>query len=156
MAFGFRRRHDWGRPVVRAPDDQAVSVGIFGLGHAAVVAVRARRNARFTTLSLPVFPLHHQGFDSFPLSPACVACRHVAVWWDVRMVGAAGRCGVGRMVGRMVGRGIGGDLSPSSLILFYYFFSYARDVIVDIVVDILGWAALWFCRFSLLRTVFGS
>ena len=68
------------------------------------------------------------------------------------MVGAAGRCGVGRMVGR----GIGGDLSPSSLILFYYFFSYARDVIVDIVVDILGWAALRFCRFSLLRTVFGS
>jgi len=56
----------------------------------------------------------------------------------------------------MVGRGIGGDLSPSSLILFYYFFSYARDVIVDIVVDILGWAALRFCRFSLLRTVFGS
>lgn len=152
MAFGFRRRHDWGRPVVRAPDDQAVSVGIFGLGHAAVVAVWARRNARFTTLSLPVFPLHHQGFDSFPLGPACVACRHVAVWWDVRMVGAAGRCGVGRMVGR----GIGGDLSPSSLILFYYFFSYARDVIVDIVVDILGWAALQFCQFSLLRPVLGS
>ena len=152
MAFGFRRRHDWGRPVVRTPDDQAVSVGVFGLGHAAVVAVWARRNARFTTLSLPVFPLHHQGFGSFPLSPACVACRHVAVWWDVRMVGAAGRGGVGRMVGR----GIGGDLSPSSLILFYYFFSYVRDVIVDIVVDILGWAALRFCLFSLLRTVFGS
>ena len=56
----------------------------------------------------------------------------------------------------MVGRGIGGDLSPSSLILFYYFFSYARDVIVDIVVDILGWAALRFCRFSLLRTVFSA
>ena len=56
----------------------------------------------------------------------------------------------------MVGRGIGGDLSPSSLILFYYFFSYARDVIVDIVVDILGWAALQFCQFSLLRPVFGS
>ena len=56
----------------------------------------------------------------------------------------------------MVGRGIGGDLSPSSLILFYYFFSYARDVIVDIVVDILGWAALRFCRFSLLRPVLGS
>ena len=68
------------------------------------------------------------------------------------MVGAAGRCGVGRMVGR----GIGGDLSPSSLILFYYFFSYARDVIVDIVVDILGWAALRFCRFSLLSPVLGS
>ena len=133
---------------MRAPDDQAVSVGVFGLGHAAVVAVWARRNARFTTLSLPVFPLHHQGFDSFPLSPACVACRHVAVWWDVRMVGAAGRCGVGR--------GIGGDLSPSSLILFYYFFSYARDVIVDIVVDILGWAALLFCLFSLFRPVLGS
>ena len=148
MAFGFRCRHDWGRPVVRAPDDQAVSVGVFGLGHAAVVAVWARRNARFTTLSLPVFPLHHQGFGSFPLGPACVACRHVAVWWDVRMVGAAGRCGVGRR--------IGGDLSPSSLILFYYFFFYARDVIVDIVVDILGWAALRFCLFSLLRTVFGS
>lgn len=68
------------------------------------------------------------------------------------MVGAAGRGGVGRMVGR----GIGGDLSPSSLILFYYFFSYARDVIVDIVVDILGWAALRFCWFSLLRTVLGA
>ena len=148
MAFGFRRRHDWGRPVVRTPDDQAVSVGVFGLGHAAVVAVWARRNARFTTLSLPVFPLHHQGFGSFPLGSACVACRHVAVWWDVRMVGAAGCSGVGR--------GIGGDLSPSSLILFYYFFSYVRDVIVDIVVDILGWAALRFCLFSLLRTVFGS
>lgn len=152
MAFGFRRRHDWGRPVVCAPDDQAVSVGVFGLCHAAVVAVRARRNARFTTLSLPVFPLHHQGFGSFPFGPACVACRHVAVWWDVRMVGAAGRCGVGRMVGW----GIGGDLSPSSLILFYYFFFYARDVIVDIVVDILGWAALRFCWFSLLRTVFSA
>ena len=148
MAFGFRRRHDWGRSVVCAPDDQAVSVGVFGLGHAAVVAVWARRNACFATFSLPVFPLHHQGFGSFPLGPACVACRHVAVWWDVRMVGAAGRCGVGR--------GIGGDLSPSSLILFYYFFFYARDVIVDIVVDILGWAALRFCLFSLLRTVFGS
>ena len=148
MAFGFRRRHDWGRPVVRTPDDQAVSVGVFGLGHASVVAVWARRNARFTTLSLPVFPLHHQGFGSFPLGSACVACRHVAVWWDVRMVGAAGCSGVGR--------GIGGDLSPSSLILFYYFFSYVRDVIVDIVVDILGWAALRFCLFSLLRTVFGS
>ena len=152
MAFGFRRRHDWGWPVVRAPDDQAVSVGVFGLGHAAVVAVRARRNARFTTLSLPVFPLHHQGFGFFSLGPACVACRHVAVWWDVRVVGAAGRCGVGRMVGQW----IGGDLSPSSLILFYYFFSYARDVIVDIVVDILGWAALQFCWFSLLRTVFSA
>ena len=138
MAFGFRRRHDWGRPVVRAPDDQAVSVGVFGLGHAAVVAVWARRNARFATLSLPVFPLHHQGFGSFSLGPACVACRHVAVWWDVRVVGAACRCRIGRMVGRW----IGGDLSPSSLILFYYFFSYARDVIEDIVVDILGWAAL--------------
>ena len=68
------------------------------------------------------------------------------------MVGAAGRCGVGRMVGW----GIGGDLSPSSLILFYYFFFYARDVIVDIVVDILGWAALRFCWFSLLRTVFSA
>ena len=156
MAFGFRRRHDWGRPVVRAPDDQAVSVGIFGLGHAAVVAVRARRNARFATLSLPVFPLHHQGFGSFPLGPACVACRHVAVWWDVCVVGAAGRCGVGRMVGWENIRGIGGDLSPSSLILFYYFFSYVRDVIVDIVVDILGWAALRFCWFSLLRTVFSA
>ena len=133
---------------MRAPDDQAVSVGVFGLGHAAVVAVWARRNARFTTLSLPVFPLHHQGLGSFPLGPACVACRHVAVWWDVRMVWAAGRGGVGR--------GIGGDLSPSSLILFYYFFSYARDVIVDIVVDILGWAALRFCWFSLLRTVFSA
>ena len=152
MAFGFRRRHDWGRPVVRAPDDQAVSVGVFGLGHAVVVAVWARRNVRFTTLSLPVFPLHHQGFGSFPLGPACVACRHVAVWWDVGVVGAAGRGGVGRMVGW----GIGGDLSPSSLILFYYFFSYARDVIVDIVVDILGWAALRFCWFLLLRTVFGA
>lgn len=148
MAFGFRRRHDWGRPVVRTPDDQAVSVGVFGLGHASVVAVWARRNARFTTLSLPVFPLHHQGFGSFPLGSACVACRHVAVWWDVRMVGAAGCSGVGR--------GIGGDLSPSSLILFYYFFSYVRDVIVDIVVDILGWAALRFCWFSLLRPVLGS
>lgn len=137
---------------MRAPDDQAVSVGVFGLGHAAVVAVWARCNARFTTLSLPVFPLHHQGLGSFPLGPACVACRHVAVWWDVRMVGTAGRGGVGRMVGR----GIGGDLSPSSLILFYYFFSYARDVIVDIVVDILGWAVLWFCWFSLLRTVLGA
>ena len=137
---------------MRTPDDQAVSVGVFGLGHAAVVAVRARRNARFTTLSLPVFPLHHQGFGSFPLGPACVACRHVAVWWDVRMVGAAGRYGVVRMVGW----GIGGDLSPSSLILFYYFFSYVRDVIVDIVVDILGWAALRFCWFSLLRTVFSA
>ena len=152
MAFGFRRRHDWGRSVVCAPDDQAVSVGVFGLGHAAVVAVRARRNARFATLSLPVFRLHHQGFGSFPFGSACVACRHVAVWWDVRVVGAAGRGGVGWMVGR----GIGGDLSPSSLILFYYFFSYARDVIVDIVVDILGWAALRFCWFSLLRTVFGA
>lgn len=152
MAFGFRRRHDWGRPVVCAPDDQAVSVGVFGLCHAAVVAVRARRNTRFTTLSLPVFPLHHQGFGSFSLGPACVACRHVAVWWDVRVVGAAGRCGVGWMVGR----GIGGDLSPSSLILFYYFFSYVRDVIVDIVVDILGWAALRFCWFSLLMTVFSA
>lgn len=152
MAFGFRRRHDWGRSVVCAPDDQAVSVGVFGLGHAAVVAVWARRNACFATLSLPVFPLHHQGFGSFPLGPACVACRHVAVWWDVRMVGAAGRGGVGRMVGW----GIGGDLSPSSLILFYYFFSYARDVIVDIVVDILGWAALRFCWFSLFRTVFSA
>ena len=60
------------------------------------------------------------------------------------------------MVGREIIRGIGGDLSPSSLILFYYFFSYARDVIVDIVVDILGWAALRFCRFSLLRPVLGS
>lgn len=148
MAFGFRRRHDWGRPVVRTPDDQAVSVGVFGLCHAAVVAVRARRNARFTTLSLPVFPLHHQGFGSFPLGSACVACRHVAVWWDVCVVGAAGRCGVGW--------GIGGDLSLSSLILFYYFFFYARDVIVDIVVDILGWAVLWFCWFSLLRPVLGS
>ena len=137
---------------MRTPDDQAVSVGVFGLGHAAVVAVRARRNARFTTLSLPVFPLHHQGFGSFPLGPACVACRHVAVWWDVRMVGAAGRCGVVRMVGW----GIGGDLSPSSLILFYYFFSYVRDVIVDIVVDILGWAALRFFWFSLFRPVFGA
>ena len=38
---------------MRAPDDQAVSVGVFGLGHAAVVVVWARRNARFTTLSLP-------------------------------------------------------------------------------------------------------
>ena len=122
------------------------------MGHAAVVAVWARRNARFTTLSLPVFPLHHQGFGSFPLGPACVACRHIAVWWDVGVVGAAGRGGVGRMVGW----GIGGDLSPSSLILFYYFFSYARDVIVDIVVDILGWAALRFCWFPLLRTVFGA
>ena len=131
-----------------APDDQAVSVGVFGLCHAAVVAVRAHRNARFATLSLPVFPLHHQGFGSFPLGPACVACRHVAVWWDVRVVGAAGCSGVGR--------GIGGDLSPSSLILFYYFFSYVRDVIVDIVVDILGWAALWLCWFSLLRPVFSS
>jgi hypothetical protein len=56
----------------------------------------------------------------------------------------------------MVGWGIGGDLSPSSLILFYYFFSYVRDVIVDIVVDILGWAALRFCWFSLLRTVFSA
>ena len=148
MAFGFRRRHDWGRSVVCAPDDQAVSVGVFGLGHAAVVAVWARRNACFATLSLPVFPLHHQGLGSFPLGPACVACRHIAVWWDVRMVGAAGSCGVGW--------GIGGDLSPSSLILFYYFFSYARDVIVDIVVDILGWAALRFCRFSLLRTGFSA
>ena len=64
------------------------------------------------------------------------------------MVGAAGCSGVGR--------GIGGDLSPSSLILFYYFFSYVRDVIVDIVVDILGWAALWLCWFSLLRPVFSS
>ena len=152
MAFGFRRRHDWGRPVVRTPDDQAVSVGVFGLCYAAVVAVWARRNARFTTLSLPVFPLHHQGFGSFPFGPACVACRHAAVWWDVCVVRAAGRCGVGWMVGR----GIGGDLSPSSLILFYYFFFYARDVIVDIVVDILGWAVLWFCWFSLLRPVLGS
>ena len=148
MAFGLRRRHDWGRSVVCAPDDQAVSVGVFGLGHAAVVAVWARRNACFATLSLPVFPLHHQGFGSFPFGPACVACRHIAVWWDVRMVGAAGRCGVGR--------GIGGDLYPSSLILFYYFFFYARDVIVDIVVDILGWAALRFCWFSLLRQVFSA
>ena len=90
MAFGFRCRHDWGRPVVRAPDDQAVSVGVFGLGHAAVVAVRARRNARFTTLSLPVFPLHHQGFDSFPLGPACVACRHVAVWSGQRAAAGLG------------------------------------------------------------------
>ena len=72
------------------------------------------------------------------------------------MVGAAGRGGVGRMVGRENIRGSGGDLSPSSLILFYYFFSYARDVIVDIVVDILGWAALRFCLFSLLRPVLGS
>jgi len=30
------------------------------------------------------------------------------------------------------------------------------DVIVDIVVDILGWAALRFCWFSLLRTVFST
>ena len=141
---------------MRAPDDQAVSVGVFGLGHAAVVAVWARRNACFATLSLPVFPLHHQGLGSFPLGPACVACRHIAVWWDVGVVGAAGRGGVGRMVGWENIRGSGGDLSPSSLILFFYFFSYARDVIVDIVVDILGWAALRFCWFSLLRTVFGA
>ena len=100
---------------MRAPDDQAVSVGVFGLGHAAVVAVWARCNARFATLSLPVFPLHHQGLGSFPLGPACVACRHVAVWWDVRMVGAAGRGGVGRMVGRGIGGGSAGTCPPPLL-----------------------------------------
>ena len=69
---------------MRTPDDQAVSVGVFGLGHAAVVAVRARRNARFTTLSLPVFPLHHQGFGSsarpgmrgMPARSRLVGCAH--------------------------------------------------------------------------------